>query len=173
MAWCMAWRMTWRMAWCMAWCVTYCITQESSLAAWWWPLWQCSSARASISSGAERTPPGCAAAARATARATVAPAYRQGGHARTRSTRQLSSRLRAPAPVAAATLAAAPLPSSSERSATSYAPAASCGEATGMWGARSATASHVANSRTHFSHSGAWVTGHGAREGLGVGDGWP
>ena len=116
--------------------------KQGATAAWWCPLWQCSSARASISSGADRTPPGCAAAARATARATVAPAYRLGGHARTRSTRQLSSRLRAPAPapapapVAAAAAAAAaalpPLPSSSESSAASYAPAASCGEATGM-----------------------------------------
>ena len=114
--------------------------KQGATAAWWWPLWQCSSARASISSGADRTPPGCAAAARATARATVAPAYRLGGHARTRSTRQLRSRLRAPAPApapapvaeAAATAALPPLPSSSESSAASYAPAASCGEATGM-----------------------------------------
>ena len=48
--------------------------KQGATAAWWCPLWQCSSARASISSGADRTPPGCAAAARATARATVAPA---------------------------------------------------------------------------------------------------
>ena len=43
--------------------------KQGATAAWWCPLWQCSSARASISSGADRTPPGCAAAARATARA--------------------------------------------------------------------------------------------------------
>ena len=66
------------------------------------------------------------------------------------------------------------MPSSSESSAASYAPAASCGEATGMCGARSATASHLANSRTHFSHSGAWGRGRAqaAWRGLGPGLGW-